>query len=193
MPNGPLIILSGPSGSGKSTAIIRLLARQDLPLHLSVSATSRAPRPGEQNGREYFFLGKKEFSERVMQDAFLEHAEVHGNFYGTLKEQVEPFREKGLGVILDIDVQGAAQVRVRCPEHVSIFLLPPSLVVLEQRLRARGTETNEAIELRMQNASREMTHANEYQFQVVNDDLDRAVEEIYSILVPLFGSTQHVG
>jgi guanylate kinase len=193
MPKGPLIIVSGPSGSGKSTVIARLLARQDLPLHLSVSATTRQPRPGEVNGREYWFLPKQEFLERIERDEFLEHAEVHGNHYGTLKEQVEPFREKGEGVILDIDVQGAAQVRVQYPDHVSIFLNPPSQVVLEQRLRDRHTETEQAIELRLQNAARELTHENEYQYHVVNDDVDRAVQEIHSILVPLFGSPEHAG
>jgi guanylate kinase len=193
MPKGPLIIISGPSGSGKSTVIARLLARQDLPLHLSVSATTRPPRDGEQNGRDYYFLPKKEFLERIERNEFLEHAEVHGNFYGTLKEQVEPFQEKGDGVILDIDVQGAAKVRIGCPDHVSIFLQPPSLAVLEERLRARKTESEPAIELRLQNASRELTHADEYQYQVVNDDLDRAVQEIHSILVPLFGRPEHAG
>ena len=187
MPKGPLIIISGPSGSGKSTVIARLLERQDLPLHLSVSATTRQPRDAEQNGRDYFFLPKQEFLERIARDEFLEHAEVHGNFYGTLKEQVEPFRDKGQGVILDIDVQGTAKVRIRCPDHVSIFLQPPSLTVLEQRLRDRKTESEQAIELRLRNASRELTHANEYQYQVVNDDAERAVQEIHSILVPLFG------
>jgi guanylate kinase len=187
MPKGPLIIISGPSGSGKSTVIAQLLARQDLPLHLSVSATTRSPRNGEQNGRDYFFLPKQEFLERIQRDEFLEHAEVHGNHYGTLKEQVEPFREKGEGVILDIDVQGAAQVRVKCPEHVSIFLKPPSQVVLEQRLRDRHTETEQAIELRLRNATRELTYESEYQYLVVNDDAARAVQEIHSILVPLFG------
>jgi guanylate kinase len=187
MPRGPLIIISGPSGSGKSTVIARLLARQDLPLHLSISATTRQPRGGEQNGRDYFFLAKQEFLERVARDEFLEHAEVHGNYYGTLTEQVEPFRDKGQGVILDIDVQGAAKVRVRCPDNVSIFLQPPSLAVLEQRLRDRKTETEQAIELRLHNASRERTHASEYQYQVVNDDADRAEQEIHSILIPLFG------
>jgi guanylate kinase len=187
MPKGPLIIISGPSGSGKSTVIARLLARQDLPLHLSVSATTRQPRPGEVNGRDYWFLPKQEFLDRIARDEFLEQAEVHGNHYGTLKEQVEPFREKGEGVILDIDVQGAAQVRVKCPDYVSIFLNSPSPVVLEQRLRDRKTESEQAIELRLSNASREQTYAAEYQYQVVNDDVDRAVQEIHSILVPLFG------
>ncbi|HLW64854.1 MAG TPA: guanylate kinase [Gemmataceae bacterium] len=187
MAKGPLIIISGPSGSGKSTVIARLLARRDLPLHLSVSATTRQPRPSEVNGRDYWFLPKQEFLERIARDEFLEHAEVHGNCYGTLKEQVEPFREKGEGVILDIDVQGAAQVRVKCPDHVSIFLQPPSQVVLEQRLRDRHTETEQAIELRLRNAARELTHAGEYQYQVVNDEVERAVQEIHSILVPLFG------
>jgi guanylate kinase len=187
MPKGPLIIISGPSGSGKSTVIARLLARKDLPLHLSVSATTRQPRNGEQNGRDYFFLPKQEFLERIARDEFLEHAEVHGNYYGTLKEQVNSSRDKGKGVILDIDVQGAAQVRVRCPDNVSIFLRPPSLAVLEQRLRDRKTETEQAIELRLHNASRELTHADEYQYQVVNDNVERAVQEIHSILVPLFG------
>jgi guanylate kinase len=186
MTKGPLIILSGPSGSGKSTVIARLLELRDLPLHLSVSATTRQPRDGEVNGRDYFFISQDEFEERLRQDAFLEHAFVHGKYYGTLRAQVEPYREQGFGVILDIDVQGAAQVRRVCPDLVSIFLQPPSLEVLEQRLRRRRTETEAALQLRLGNARRELEQAGEYQFQVVNDDLERAVQEVHAKLKTYF-------
>src|SRR5262245_57171245 len=141
---GPLIVVSGPSGSGKSTVLGRALAPGDLPVRLAVSATTRQPRPGERDGVNYHYWDRARFEKEIAADGFLEWAQVFGgNYYGTLRSEVEPFRDKGTGVILEIDVQGWDQVRRRCPELVSIFVVPPSLEVLEQRLRSRGTETEE--------------------------------------------------
>jgi guanylate kinase len=192
MGKGPLIILSGPSGSGKSTIIRRLLANETLPLRLSVSVTTRQERPGEVDGRDYHFWPRERFLRERDADGFLEWAEVFGCLYGTLKQEVEPYRDKGQGVILEIDVQGAQQVRRRCPDAVSIFLRASShddaeeLRTLEQRLRQRGTESEQAIEKRLQGARRELARAGEYDYQVVNDNLDRAVADIQTILLCLF-------
>src|SRR6188474_709298 len=134
MARGPLIILSGPSGSGKSTVIKRLLADPPGPLRLSVSATTRKPRPDERDGVDYYFWTREEFERKLAAGAFLEHAVVHGvDYYGTLRDEVDPHLAAGSGVILDIDVQGAEQIRRRCPNHSSIFLFTP-LVELERRL-----------------------------------------------------------
>src|SRR5262245_44514017 len=135
MADGILLIVSGPSGSGKSTVIRALLDRCSRPLRLSVSATTRAPRPGEQDGADYHFWTRPRFQAEVAAGAFLEHAEVHGQLYGTLRREVEPFRRQGTGVVLDIDVQGGAAVRRACPDAVSVFLRTTSLDILAQRLR----------------------------------------------------------
>jgi guanylate kinase len=179
---GPLIILSGPSGSGKSTVITRLLAAKDLPLRLSVSVTTRAPRPGEEDGKDYHFWPRERFEKEKQAGAFLEWAEVFGNYYGTLRREVEPYRGQGMGVILDIDVQGAAQVRSKCPDAVTVFLRAPSLEVYERRLRKRGTESEAAIQKRLAGARRELEHAGEYLYQVVNDDLETAVTQLGAIV-----------
>jgi guanylate kinase len=173
----PLIIVSGPSGCGKSTLIRRVLA-QDGRLHLSVSATTREPRQGEREGVDYYFWGEADFRARLAAGAFLEHAEVHGRLYGTLRSEVDDWRARGRGVILDIDVQGAAQVRPLYPDHLSVFVTPPSLEVLEQRLRDRRTETEAAIQRRLANARRELEHAGEYQHVIENDDLEVAVARL---------------
>src|SRR5262249_8723506 len=186
MKKGPLIILSGPSGSGKTVVLRRVLPGGDLPLRESVSVTTRKPRAGERDGVDYHFWERERFDREVREGAFLEWAEVHGRCYGTLRSEVDPFLEKGEGVILVIDVQGAAQVRRVRPEAVSIFLLPPSLEVLEQRLRHRGTESEDAIQRRLKNARLELAHSGEYQHQVVNDDLARAVEKVHEIIRGLF-------
>jgi len=190
---GPLIILSGPSGVGKSTVISRLLAAGDVPLRLSVSATTRAPRPGEQDGRHYHFWTVERFRKGVEAGEFLEWAEVHGNCYGTPCAEVGPYRERGVGVVLDIDVQGAEQVRRRCPDSVSVFLLASSLDAYEQRLRLRGTESEGAVQRRLAAARGELARAGEYDYQVINDDLDVAVTRLREIVRGLFQGGIHAG
>jgi guanylate kinase len=187
---GPLIIVSGPSGCGKSTVIARLLATTDLPLRLSVSATTRAPRPGEGDGVHYHFWTRERFEAEVRAGAFLEWAEVHGQYYGTLRREVEPFRQRGIGVLLDIDVQGAAQVRRLCPDAVSVFLRTSDLQVLDQRLRQRGTEDEATIRRRLAAAQRELAHAAEYEEQVVNEDLETAVAQLGAIVRRHFAKGQ---
>jgi guanylate kinase len=186
-----LIVLSGPSGSGKSTVIARLLASGDLPLRLSVSVTTRPPRERERQGVEYYFWQRERFEAERDAGGFLEWAQVFGNYYGTLRREVEPYRRQGIGVILDIDVQGAAHVRAVCPDAVTIFLKPPAMEVLEARLRRRGTESEEAIQRRLAGARGELAHADEYDYQVINDDLDRAVAELRAILQRLFERGSH--
>jgi guanylate kinase len=190
---GPLIILSGPSGSGKSTLLERLLAQTHWPLHVSVSATTRLPRSGEKDGQHYHFWTRERFEEARRAGEFLEWAEVHGCLYGTLKSEVDPYRARGTGVILDIDVQGAAQVRRLYPDSVSIFLRASSLPTYEARLRQRGTESEEAIRRRLAGAARELAHAGEYDYQVVNDDLGTAVAEVDAILRRQFERGNHAG
>jgi guanylate kinase len=182
MEKGPLVILSGPSGSGKST-VIELLRRQtDLPLRLSVSATTRAPRPAEVDGVNYFFWTRERFFANRDAGAFLEWAQVHGEYYGTLRGEVDSHRERGVGVILDIDVQGAEQVRKSCPDCVTIFLRASSWEVYEQRLRKRHTEDPATIARRLETAKGELARAGEYQYQVVNDDLEEAVGQLNAIV-----------
>lgn len=177
-----MFILSGPSGSGKTTIVSHLLASGDLPLRLSVSATTRRPRPGEQDGVAYHFWTVDRFEQAIAARAFLEWARVHENYYGTLRDEVEPFRARGIGVILDIDVQGAAQVRSLCPDAVSIFLRTSSQEAYEERLRKRQTEDEAMIRRRLANALCELDRAGEYEFQVVNDDLDSAVAQLRQIV-----------
>jgi guanylate kinase len=183
---GPLVILSGPSGIGKSTVVDRIRARGDLPLRQSVSVTTRPPRPGEREGEHYYFWDRPRFEAEIEAGGFLEWAQVHGNYYGTPKRAVELQRESGLGVVTVIDVQGAAQVRSRCPDAVSIFLLPSCLDELERRLRERGTENEASVQRRLANARREMERAGEYDYQVINDDLDTAVEQVHNIIKQQF-------
>jgi guanylate kinase len=176
---GPLFIVSGPSGSGKSTVIASLLEDPELRLHLSVSATTRPRRSGEKDGVQYHFWTKEEFERERAAGNLLEWAEVHGNLYGTLKEEVEPYRAKGVGVILDIDVQGRQQVCRQAPDALSIFLMASSY---EERLRKRGTESEEAIQRRLEEAPRELAQADSYEYQIRNDDLDSAVSQLRAIV-----------
>jgi guanylate kinase len=190
---GPLIILSGPAGSGKSTVTALVLARGDLPLRQSVAATTRPPRPGERDGVHYRFWSRQRFEEEIRAGGFLEWAEVFGNYYGTPRDEVEPYREQGIGVILVIDVQGAAQVRQKCPDAVSVFVRASSLEECERRLRSRGTEDEATIARRVATAHQEMARAGEYQFQIINDNLDTAVEELHALVQAQFERSGHAG
>jgi guanylate kinase len=190
---GPLIIVSGPSGSGKSTLITRLLEPKTWPLRLSVSVTTRAPRRGEIDGVHYHFWTAEAFLHERDQGGFLEWAEVHGNYYGTPVREVTPYRERGIGVILDVDTQGCAQVKRLCPDAMSIFIRTSSPAELERRLRARGTETEEQLQRRLRNAAAELARAGEYNYQVSNDDLPAALAELRGIMGTLFERNADAG
>jgi guanylate kinase len=183
---GPLIVVSGPSASGKSTLIERLLAEQRWPLRLSVSATTRALRPGEIDGVHYHRRTPEQFALERASRGFLEWAQVHGNCYGTPWSEVTPYRDRGIGVILDIDTRGHEQVKRFCSDAVSVFLKASSEAEYERRLRGRGTETEEQIQRRLQAAKAEIAHAGEYNYQVVNDDLTTALDALRTIVGPLF-------
>ncbi|GAB4313128.1 MAG: guanylate kinase [Candidatus Sumerlaeia bacterium] len=176
-----LIVVSAPSGGGKSTILDRILDR-DPAIRYSVSATSRPPRPGELNGVHYDFLTVEEFQKKVAAGEFLEHAVVHNHLYGTLESRVTELIEGGWDVIMDLDFQGGLNVKRKRPDSVLIFIIPPSLAVLEQRLMARGQDSRETIALRLRNAERECDHAAEYDYIVLNDALDRTVETIHHII-----------
>jgi guanylate kinase len=178
---GMLIVLSGPSGAGKDTVLKKLLESDDN-LMLSISATTRSPRAGEVDGRDYYFISKSEFVQLISKNGMLEHAEYCGNYYGTPHAAVEDSMAKGRDVILEIEVQGGAQVRMKCPGSVSIFILPPSLKVLEERLRARKTEEEAVLQKRLQTAREEILQASQYDYVVVNDVLEECVDEICMII-----------
>lgn len=180
---GDLFIVSSPSGGGKTTLIQRLLEDPPgPPLHFSVSHTTRPMREGEKNGREYHFVGVEEFQHMVQREEFLEHNEVHGHIYGTSRAEVMPRLASGQDVVLDIDVQGARDIRGVLPEAVTIFVVPSSPEELERRLRNRGLDGEEAIRKRLINAAREVQQADQFQYVIVNDDLDRATLELESIV-----------
>ncbi len=186
MKTAPLFILSGPSGVGKSTVLSRVLAESPWPMRLSVSATTRPPRPREQDGVHYHFRSVEWFLQARDEGKFLEWAEVYGNYYGTLESEVTPYRQQGTGVWLDIDVQGWRQVRQRCPDAVSIFLMTSTVEEFERRLRLRGTESEEAIRRRLAAARAELESAPQYDYRVCNDDLETAVVAIKAIIRPYF-------
>jgi guanylate kinase len=174
-------ILSSPSGGGKTT-IARLLLERRTDVGYSVSCTTRARRPGEVDGKDYFFLSKEEFEARDARNEFAESAEVHGNFYGTLRAEVERVLSSGRHVIMDIDVQGARQFAQAFPESVLVFLLPPSTDVLISRLRARQTEDDAKLLVRLRSAREELREVGAYQYVVVNDNLEHAYTQVTSIL-----------
>lgn len=175
------IILSAPSGGGKTT-IARELLRRRPDVGYSVSCTTRAPRPGEVEGRDYYFLSPDEFSQRRHRGDFAESAEVHGRFYGTLREEVERVLASGRHVLMDIDVQGAAQFAAAFPDAVLIFLLPPSAEVLRARLAGRMTEDVEALHLRLRTSRTEIETVGSYEYVIVNDDLERALHEVAAVI-----------
>lgn len=182
---GVLLIVSGPSGSGKTT-LCRQLADAGEAVY-SVSATTRPARPGEVHGRDYFFFSEPEFQQKVAQGDFFEHARVHGNLYGTLKSFVKQNLERGIDVVMDIDVAGAAQIRacddelVRCC-HTDVFILPPSVEALKERLANRGTEAGETLELRLKNALTEIAHWPEYQYALVSGSRGEDLERFRAVL-----------
>jgi guanylate kinase len=179
---GDLFIVSSPSGGGKTTLISRLLTRHAGDLHFSVSHTTRARRSGEEDGREYHFMTAKDFRGMIGRDEFLEWAEVHGNLYGTARKEVLPRLVAGQDVILDIDVQGVRQVKGKYPESIAIFILPPSPAELSRRLRARGLDDEGQIEKRLANAAREIDEVSQYDYAIINDDLERALGSLEAIV-----------
>ncbi len=181
MSRGKIIILSGPSGVGKGT-IVKELLRRFPNLTLSVSATTRAPREGEQDGREYYFITKDDFEGRIARGEMLEHARYVDNYYGTPADAVNKQLTQGKGVILEIEVQGAKQVMSQVEDVVSIFILPPDRQALIDRLHGRGTEAEDVIQKRVAMALSELDTADKYRYQVVNDDLDDAIADVIDIL-----------
>ena len=181
MKKGNLIVISGPSGAGKGTICKALLEREDN-LYISVSATTRSPRKGEVDGVNYYFLTQEEFKKKVDNNEFLEWAEVHGNYYGTPKFNVEEMINEGKNIILEIDVQGALNVKKNCEDGVFIFILPPSMEELKRRIIARGSETPESLIKRFKTAYEEINYISKYNYAVVNDDLEEAVKKVQNIL-----------
>ncbi len=177
---GSLFIISAPSGAGK-TSLVRALTAKDDRVHVSVSHTTRAKRPGEEDGKDYFFIDKRQFEDMQRGGAFLEWAEVFGNFYGTSSEWVQLQIKGGNDVILEIDWQGAQQVRNEMPDCVSIFIVPPSRDTLLERLNKRGQDDPQTIDARMRKAISEMSHYMDYDYLVVNDDFDHALGDLMAI------------
>lgn len=177
---GALFIVSGPSGSGK-TSLCAALSKQCPGLKLSISATTRAPRPGEKHGKNYFFLSPKEFESEKQADAFLECALVHGHWYGTRTADVESLRANGVDVLLEIDWQGAEQVAAKSPDACRIFILPPSMDALRERLVTRGQDDAEVIEFRVKAAVDEIAHAGDAGFRIVNNRFNDALQELLAV------------
>jgi len=180
-PLGTLYVISAPSGAGK-TSLVKALLEKTKDIGVSVSHTTRAMREGEHDGVDYHFTEKAEFEKMVQESAFLEHAQVFDNYYGTAIANIESKLKQGEDVILEIDWQGAAQVRKQLPYAVNIFILPPSQAALEERLRGRGQDSDEIIARRMQDAKSETSHYSEYDYFVVNDDFEEALIELKSIV-----------
>jgi guanylate kinase len=181
MTRGLLFVITAPSGAGKSSLIARLL-EDERGLALSVSYTTRAPRPGEQNGREYHFVDLPAFEAMLERGEFLESAEVHGHRYGTSQKVIEEVRASGRDLLLEIDWQGAAQVRLLYPESIGIFILPPSMAELERRLRTRAQDSDEVIRRRLKNAAEEMSHAAEFKYAIINNNFDDARLDLRAIV-----------
>ena len=176
---GILLVISGFSGAGKGTVVNRLMEKYD-EYALSISMTSRSPRPGEQDGVNYFFVSREKFEKTIAENGFLEYAEYCGNYYGTPKEFVNKQLEAGKNVILEIEIQGATNIKKVFPESLLIFITPPSAEELEKRLKGRGTETDEVIAKRLRRAYEESDGMDTYDYIIVNDDLETCVEDIHS-------------
>ncbi len=185
---GVLFVFSGPSGVGKGTLKAKLFEEFADRIAYSVSATTRGPREGEVDGKDYFFISRQEFERRVKNNEFLEHAEFAGNCYGTPRAYVEKLLDSGMNVVLEIDVQGALQVMKSMPECVSVFILPPSFEELERRLRGRGTETEEKVRERLETAKRELPYAPQYDYQIVNGgDIEAAYQSLREVFLKSTG------
>lgn len=181
MSEGILFVLSGPSGVGKGTVLDRLFENYN-GVNYSVSMTTREPRQGEVEGEDYFFVSDEKFQEILARDGFIESARVHGNYYGTPRSYVKETLARGEDIILEIDIQGANQVREIFPDAVFIFLMPPSLEALSRRLEKRGTESRKSRDVRLENARAEMAEAEKYDHVVLNDELDQAVAKLKEII-----------
>ena len=191
MNKGRLFVISGPSGTGKGTICKELI--KDDKIRLSVSMTTRNPRDGEVHGVSYYFATKDEFLQKIDAGGFLEYAEVFGNFYGTPKMEVLELLDQGIDVLLEIDVQGALQIKEVYPEAVLVFILPPSMEELRARLTGRGTETQDVVERRLGEAAKEISFVKEYDYAVVNDDLEEAIENVKNVIkASHFGVTQSI-
>ena len=185
---GVLFVFSGPSGVGKGTLKAKLFEEFAGRIAYSVSATTRGPREGEVDGKDYFFISRQEFERRVKNNEFLEHAEFAGNCYGTPRAYVEKLLDSGMNVVLEIDVQGALQVMKSMPECVSVFILPPSFEELEHRLRGRGTETEGKVRERLETAKRELPYAPQYDYQIVNGgDIEAAYQSLREVFLKSTG------
>lgn len=179
---GNLFIISAPSGAGKSSLINALLQRH-ADMKVSISHTTRAPRPAENDGEHYHFVSKEHFISLITHGEFLEWAEVFGNYYGTARTQIEQYLLQGIDVFLDIDWQGARQIKTQLPSAIGIFILPPSLDVLEKRLQQRQQDSAEVITARMAKAQNEMCHADEYEYLIINDNFEDALTELEHIVL----------
>jgi guanylate kinase len=178
---GKLFIVSAPSGAGKTT-LCKALRKRFPQLAYSVSYTTRPSRKGEEDGKDYFFITEEQFSEKLKTGKWAEWAKVHGNYYGTCAEDLDRFRNAGQSVLLDIDVEGAIQIKNHYPDSIAVFIMPPSLVVLENRLRSRGTDDEEAVRKRMNHARAEIGRRDMYDHIIVNDRLDDAVEAFTALI-----------
>lgn len=179
---GNLFIVAAPSGAGKSS-LVNAVLKLEPEIALSISFTSRAPRPGERHAQHYHFVSQDEFRRMIDAGDFFEHALVHGDYKGTARQSVEPQLQSGRDVLLEIDWQGARQVRSKLPEAITVFILPPSKEALEERMRKRGQDSEETIALRLAAAREEMSHVGEFDYVIVNEDFDRAVGEMRAIFV----------
>lgn len=179
--SGNLFVVAAPSGAGKTT-LVRMLLEREASVHLSISYTTRSPRPGEQHGREYHFIDTVEFQGMIARHEFLEWAEVHGNFYGTSQKWIADQLAAGRDVLLEIDWQGAQQVRKLFPQAIGIFILPPSMEELTRRLTGRGTDSADVIARRLAAAQAEMRHVGEFDYVIINDQLAQALEELLAVV-----------